>query len=123
MKKFDIKKIIQWLANILRCPVCGQRYNLEQTKILESNEEKIGGAGSLLVHTDCVYCKSSVVFSIAVDGPEIFTVAMVSDLTLDDTAKFKNAQPISSDEVLATHEFLNSFDGDFAKVLGRKIQS
>lgn len=117
MKKFDIKKIIQWLANILRCPVCGQRYNLEQTRIIEGSDDRPGSNGSLLVHTDCVYCKSSVVFSIAVDGPEIFTVAMVSDLTSDDTSKFKNTEPLTSDDVLATHEFLTNFDGDFVKAL------
>lgn len=117
MKKFDFNKIIQWLAYILRCPVCGQRYSAEQTKIIDSGEEKGIAGRSLLVHTDCERCKSSVVFSIAIDGPEIFSIGMVTDLTSQDTTKFKNAQPISSDEVLATHEFLRDFDGDFRSAL------
>ncbi len=117
MPKFDFKKIIEWLAYILRCPVCGHRYNLEQTKIIETKDEKPLNGTNLLVHTDCERCKSSVVFSIAVDGPEIFSIGMVTDLTSSDTNKFKNVDPISSDEVLATHEFLNQFDGDFRKIL------
>ena len=116
MAKFDIKKIVQWLSQILRCPVCGQRYNLEHTKVIEGDDKPTIG-GSLLVHTDCEKCKSSVMFSIAIDGPEIFTIATVTDLTLQDTAKFKDQEPISTDEVLATHEFLNGFNGDFRQAL------
>lgn len=116
MNKFDFKKIIEWLSQILRCPVCGYRYSLEQTKIIDSKDEK-GNNGSLLIHTDCERCKSSVVFNIVVDGPEIFSVGMPTDLTSSDTSKFKNSNPIDSDDVLATHQFLEGFDGDFREAL------
>lgn len=114
--KFDFKKIIEWLSFMLRCPVCGYRYNLDQTKIVDS-EDRITGNSNLLMHTDCERCKSSVVFSIAIDGPEILTACMITDLTSSDTKKFKNIDPISSDEVLATHQFLNEFNGDFQTLL------
>jgi len=117
MAKFDYNKIIQWLALILKCPVCSAHYNPDQTKIIDSGEDKPINGRSILVHTDCEHCKSSVVFSIAIDGPEIFSIGMVTDLTSQDTSKFKNAQPITTDEVLATHEFLNAFDGDFRSLL------
>ena len=117
MPKFDFNKIVQWLAYILRCPVCGHRYNPDQTKIIDSGEGNPLNGKSLLVHTDCDRCKSSVVFSIAIDGPEIFSIGMVTDLTSQDTTKFKNADPITSDEVLATHQFLQTFNGDFKTLL------
>jgi len=117
MAKFDYNKIVQWLAYILKCPVCGQRYTPEQTKIIDNGDDKPLLGKSLLVHTDCEKCKSSVVFSIAIEGPEIFSIGMVTDLTSQDTTKFKNARPITPDEVLATHEFLNGFDGDFKAAL------
>ncbi len=117
MGKFDLKKIIEWLSYILRCPVCGHRYNLEQTKIIDPKDDKNAVGENLLVHTDCDRCKSSVVFSIAVDGPEIFSIGMVTDLTSSDTDKFKDSNPITSDEILATHQFLTEFDGDFKKLL------
>jgi len=119
MPKFDYNKIVNWLAYILKCPVCGQRYTPEQTKVIDNGEEKPLNGRSLLVHTDCDKCKSSVVFSIAIDGPEIFSIGMVTDLTSQDTSKFKNADPITTDEVLATHEFLNGFNGDFRSALKR----
>jgi len=70
-----------------------------------------------LVHTDCERCKSSVVFSIAIDGPEIFSVGMVTDLTSIDTTRFKNTRALSTDDVLAMHQFLKVFDGDFRVAL------
>ena len=114
MAKVDFKKIIEWLAKILRCPICGFRYNLEQTQIIDSKEHR---NTNILVHTDCERCKSSVVFSIAIDGPEVFSVGMVTDLTSNDTSKFKNTRNLTADDVLAVHQFLNRFDGDFASSL------
>ena len=117
MPKFDYNKIVSWLAYILKCPVCGHHYSPQQTKIIESSEEHPFARRNLLVHTDCDKCKSSVVFSIAIDGPEIFSIGMVTDLTSQDTKKFKNAAPISANEVLAMHESLSGFDGDFKNAL------
>ena len=116
MRNFDFQKIVKWLGQVLRCPVCGDRYNLDQTKIIESKDGKLA-ISNLLVHTDCSHCKSSVVFSIAIDGPEIFSVGMVTDLTSFDTNKFKNYQPITSNDVLAIHQFLTGFNGDFQSYL------
>jgi hypothetical protein len=113
MAKVDFKKIIEWLARILRCPICGHRYNLEQTQIIDSKEAKPSMGANLLVHTDCERCRSSVVFSIAVDGPEVFSIGMVTDLTSTDTSKFKNSRSLSADDVIAVHQFLETFDGDF----------
>lgn len=116
-KKVDFQKIIEWLSHILRCPICGHRYNLEQTKIIDSKEKQPTFGANLLVHTDCDQCKSSVVFSIAVDGPEVFSVGMVTDLTSHDTRRFKNSKALTAGDVLSMHEFLNVFDGDFESAL------
>jgi hypothetical protein len=117
MAKVDLKKIIEWLSQILRCPICGHRYNLEQTKLIDSKESKPAIGANLLVHTDCDQCRSSVVFSIAVDGPEVFSVGMVTDLTSTDTTKFKNIKALNANDVLSMHQFLNEFDGDFRSVI------
>ena len=120
MPKFDFNKILQWLSYVLKCPVCGQKYTADQAKVIDNGEDKPLLSRNILVHTDCQRCKSSVVFSIAIDGPEIFSIGMVTDLTSQDTSKFKDSRPISADEVLATHEFLREFDGDFRAVLKSK---
>ncbi|TSA44981.1 hypothetical protein D4R52_03310 [bacterium] len=118
MRKPDFQKIIEWLAFVLRCPICGNKYNTERTNIVDSRETERTGNTAMLVHTDCEKCKSSVVFSISMEGPDIFSVGMVTDLTSQDTKKFREAKAVTADDVLAFHDFLRNFDGDFEKALG-----
>ena len=118
MKKMDFKKVIEWLSQALRCPICGYKYNLETTKIIDTQQEDANHA-TLLVHSDCVRCKSSVVFGISIDGSEIFSAVMVTDLTSSDTKKFSEKDPLKADDVFHMHQFLNNFDGNFSKALGK----
>lgn len=117
MKKLDYQKMIEWLAVILRCPICGNKYSADRTSIIEAREGGFYDNSSMLVHTDCERCKSSVVFSISVDGPEVFSVGVVTDLTSKDAKKFREAAAISADELIEFHNFLQDFNGDFETVL------
>lgn len=118
MRKHDYHKMIEWLSVILRCPVCSNKYSADQTNIIESRDQDFDNS-SMLVHTDCERCQSSVVFSISMDGPEIFSVGMVTDLTSHDAKRFRDADDIQTDEVIEFHEFLANFEGDFEQAISR----
>ena len=120
-KKFDFKKVIEWLGFVLKCPICGQKYNLENTKIIESEHDEGIGETRLLIHSDCAKCKSSVMFNIEIDGPEVFSVGMITDLTRQDTSRFKHKAPITVDEVIDLHAGLKKFKGDFVKSFTEKL--
>ena len=109
--------MIELLALMLHCPVCNNKYNAEQTSIIDPKEAEKFDNSTVLVHTDCESCKSSVVFSVSMDGPEVFSVGMVTDLTSHDAKKFTDSRHVSVDEVIEFHEFIKSFDGDFERVL------
>lgn len=109
--------MIELLSVILHCPVCSNKYAAEQTSVIEGREVEKREDSSLLVHADCEKCKSSVVFSISLEGPEIFSVGMVTDLTSTDAKKFRDSGGIALDEVIDFQAFLKNFDGDFEKVL------
>lgn len=109
--------MIELLALVLHCPICSAKYNAENTNVIKSEAVDRADESSMLVHTDCERCKSSVVFSISMDGPEIFSVGMVTDLTSADAARFRDAGQITADEVLEFHNFLEGFDGNFASVI------
>lgn len=117
MRETNIQKMIELLALALRCPICAAKYNAENTNVIRSQKADMTEESSMLVHTDCERCKSSVVFSISMDGPEIFSVGMVTDLTSADAARFRDAEQITADEVLEFHNFLQTFDGNFERVL------
>jgi hypothetical protein len=117
MKKIDLKKVIGWLGFILRCPICSAKYNLENIKVIESDHNEMIEEARILIHSDCHKCKSSVMFNIDINGPEIFTVAMMTDLTSKDSNKFSKLKPINVNEVIAMHQGLREFDGDWVKAL------
>ena len=113
MRNIDLKKIIEWLGLILKCPICGHKYTIERTKVIETEQDIAFGEARILIHSDCTRCKSSVMFNVEIRGPEVFSVGMVTDLTSGDSNKFKDKQPITTNEVLSIHQALSNFKGDF----------
>lgn len=117
MAKMNYQKMIELLSVILHCPVCSNKYTAEQTSIIEAKDAEKPEDASVMVHADCERCKSSVVFSISLEGPEIFSVGMVTDLTSGDAKKFKENEHISVDEIMQFHSFMQNFNGDFDRIL------
>lgn len=111
---------MEWLGYVLRCPICGIKYRLEQTKIIETSHDEAFGEASILIHSDCVKCKSSVMFNVEIRGPEVFSVGMVTDLTRADSAKFKKQAPIRSNDVIAIHKEIRNFKSDFISLFTEK---
>lgn len=120
MQSFDLKKVIEWLGQFLKCPVCGQKYKMDQTRVIDSRQNEIFGDATILIHSDCTKCKSSVMFNIEVKGPDVFSVGMVTDLTSHDSARFKTKKPISVNEVIEIHKHVKKFKGDFIKAFAKK---
>lgn len=98
---------------VLRCPVCGAKYNLNKTRVVESEQDEIYGEARVLIHSDCQKCKSSVMFNVEIRGPEVFSVGMVTDLTGQDSSKFNKLGPIRANEIISIHQALKGFNGDF----------
>ncbi|MDQ3018548.1 MAG: hypothetical protein M3Q64_01615 [bacterium] len=120
MKKFDLKKMLGWLGFMLHCPVCNVKYDLSNIKILDSEQDDTSSEARLLIHSDCQKCKSSVMFNIDINGPDVFTVIAKTDLTSKDNVKFSLFPALNADDCIQIHESLQLFDGDFRKALKRK---
>ncbi len=117
MTKPNRQRMLELLSFILHCPVCSNKYNAEQTSIIDTETSERADSPAIIVHTDCENCKSSVVFNVSMDGPEVFSVGMVTDLTLNDAQRFKELQNVTLDEIIDFHEYLKIFNGDFQAVL------
>lgn len=117
MKKIDLKKVLTWLGFMLHCPVCNVKYDFSNIKILDSEQDEQTAEARLLIHSDCHKCKSSVMFNIDINGPDIFTVIAKTDLTSRDSAKFSKVPALNVDDCIAMHSSLKNFNGDFIKVL------
>lgn len=115
MKKFDLKKVLSWLGFMLHCPVCNVKYDFSNIKIIDSQQDEQTAEARLLIHSDCKKCKSSVMFNIDINGPDIFTVIAKTDLTSKDSDKFSTFPSLNIDDCIQVHRSLKRFNGDFIK--------
>lgn len=115
MKNIDFKKVLAWLGLVLRCPICGTKYNLNQTRVVETSQADGETDTRILMHSDCHKCNSSVMFNIDIAGSDVFSVAVVTDLTAQDSQRFNELAPITTNDCIALHRSLKRFNGDFVK--------
>lgn len=87
---------------ISACPICGTRYRLEETQVLE---EKTAGH---LIYIQCRKCASSVVTLIYVHSLGISSMSIVTDLNSSEIMKFKDQPPLSEDDVIDIHCLLKN---------------
>lgn len=112
-KGLDTKKVIIWLSAVLKCPVCGGKYNSKNYKVLSSMENEIYQEAQILIHSDCPSCKSSVMFNVDITPMEVLSMGMVTDLTHDDFSRFKKTKAFSSNDLIEIHkniQKINTFD-------------
>lgn len=88
------------------CPICNTQYNSENASLLERNAEFMS------FYIDCDSCLSSVI--VAVFFPLsglVTTVGMLTDFSRDDVKKLRKFNPITLDEVLDLHVYIESISG------------
>ncbi|MBI2050843.1 MAG: hypothetical protein HYT31_03475 [Parcubacteria group bacterium] len=93
------------LRLISYCPLCSTHYNPSEAKVLEEK------SGAHLIHVSCQKCSSSIVAVILTGGIGVSSVGLITDLTGEDVLRFKNAKPVSSDDVLEAYELTRQRPG------------
>lgn len=88
------------LKIINACPVCKQKFNPIEAKLLEEKD------GAHLLHVKCNKCSSSVLVLIFVNQFGVNSIGLIVDLEADEILKFTNLSPVSSDNVLDFHLLL-----------------
>jgi len=108
MNEHFIKK----LMSTTKCSVCGEHYEINNIKVMRHEDDM------WFLNVFCPFCRSQALVAAVVKkdkSPETTT-----DLTKAESAKFTRASAISADDILDLHNFLQDFDGDFAKLFSQK---
>lgn len=95
---------------VSRCPLCNTEYQSDRAEIIEEKE------GEALIYVECLKCKSSIVATVMFGGVGLVAIGLVTDLNKNDIEKFKEAPPISSDEMLEVYKVLKKDDHFVQKV-------
>jgi len=84
-----------------RCPVCHAVYDFEKLQILGEKNH------SLLVYMECSVCGASVISFLSLNPRGMFAEAVVTDLSPEEVIELNLSSPVSIDDVLFVHRFLN----------------
>ncbi len=106
------EKLIKRFMTSIKCSVCGQRYEVDNVKVLDHQEDL------WFLNVFCSACQTQcLVAAVVKEGkaPKVTT-----DLTEAEWDKFKKMDKLTADEVLDMHSFLKGFDGDFSQLFSQK---
>ncbi|MBC7264206.1 MAG: hypothetical protein H5T64_07570 [Chloroflexi bacterium] len=105
--------LIKYLITNLQCANCGQHYSLNDVHILGHRNDV------WFSRVTCSNCNTQGFILLALRerdaSPEI-----IADVTAEEWAAFQERAPVSADDVLDVHNFLEQFNGDFASLWSRE---
>ena len=64
-----------------------------------------------LMHIRCKKCSHAILALVLTTGMGVSSMGLLTDLTFDDVVKFRDAEPITVDEVIGFHTLLERDDG------------
>lgn len=104
-------RVVQEIMTGVNCSVCGQNYQAGNIKILYHEQDL------WFIRVFCQSCRTRGLVAALIK--EAGEARIVSDLTEDEMARFMEAPPVTGDDLLDVHSFLDNFDGDFASLFGK----
>jgi hypothetical protein len=110
------------LAVLEDCSQCHTPYRLDDARV-------VGQTGNLWVLAiRCSHCASQAFVAAVVGDDDIDVDSALSALLgnelgdLSEVVAEYTTEPVTVDDVLDMHEFLDSFDGDFHRLFGRRAR-
>lgn len=82
------------------CPLCGQEYSQKSLKIIEQTEE------TRLVHITCAECSQALLALVLTTRLGLSSIGILTDLTAPDVGKFQKKYPVTEDDILNFHNYL-----------------
>jgi len=106
------EKLIKRFMTSIKCSVCGQRYEVDNVRVLGHQEDL------WFLSIFCSTCQAQcLVAAVIKEGKE---PKVITDLTEAEREKFKKMGKLTADEILDMHLFLKGFDGDFSQLFSQK---
>jgi hypothetical protein len=99
---------IRHLMSAVSCSVCGALYEGDNVQVLGRHSDL------WFLSVYCSICENEGLVAAILEKGQ--TAKLISDLSADDFTKLHEVETIDSADVLSLHDFLEDFDGDFAKL-------
>lgn len=106
--------IFEKLRLMKECPLCSHNYKDNKAVVLEENKD------SHLVHITCPKCNNAILAMVVISPLGMNTIAIITDLSAKEVANFKRRPPVSEDELLSFHQFIQQ-QNKLEKIIINKI--
>ena len=98
--QFSLDSLRSHFKVMRECPVCTAGFDLEQIRTVESIK------GSHVLHATCPTCLNSLIFLVGSTQLGIGLIGMVSDLTYDDSVRFRRKESLTEDDLIECYQAL-----------------
>jgi hypothetical protein len=103
--------LVKELLSSVECAVCGQNYETPNIRILYRQQDL------WLISVFCDRCRTKGLVAALIRQSQVAEV--ITDFTEEEMAKLKDTSPVTADDVLDVHNFLEGFNGDFASLFSK----
>ncbi|HRH23896.1 MAG TPA: hypothetical protein PK295_04705 [Candidatus Magasanikbacteria bacterium] len=98
--QFSLDSLRSHFKVMRECPVCTTGFEPEQIRTVESIK------GSHVLHATCPVCSNSLIFLVGSTQLGIGLIGMVSDLTYEDSVRFRKKESLTEDELIECYQAL-----------------
>jgi predicted DCC family thiol-disulfide oxidoreductase YuxK len=85
---------------ISHCPLCHAFYQPTAARVLAEHDD------THLIHLECTACGGAIIAVIVANLVGVQSMGLVTDLTPEDILRLRSAAPVSPDNILDLHHFL-----------------
>ena len=83
------------------CPICDKKFSSSDASAIKGEED------ARILYVECKTCASSVVLGVVKNVPGLVTtVGMLTDMNKLDIERMRNLSPLTADDVLEMHTYL-----------------
>ena len=102
---------------IANCPLCHAEYKNEKIRL-------VGQHGtSRLFHCTCNECENAMLAIILESNGSVSSVGLMTDLEAQDAVRIQNADPISANDCIRTHQLLKTDSKGLAEIILKRAGS
>ncbi len=101
--------LIRQIAARVKCAVCGHHFGTSDIRVIGHREQVWA------MQINCRECRTQALLLAMVDGKMAHPIQ--TDLAPDEWSRFQDQPPISVDDVIAMHQHMQTYDGDFSEIL------
>ncbi len=105
--------IIRQIVAHVTCAVCGQHFAMSDIHVVGRREQVWA------MRVRCRECRTEALLLAVVN--EAGTQSIYTDLMPAEWERFKNAVPVTADDVISVHEFLAAYEGDLSELMDEPL--